>query len=354
MTEGILAWETWPLEREGCQNKKDDFLNRHSSLKVTYEKKLNQNCHVVTGKWKDFFTGEEFTDASDAVVTTVVPFQHLRHKGLKDMPPIRISSMNRDEDFFIILKKSGEGYSLYQKNIYAPIEAPRVSMNLCAFYGMWKDMKDKWGIKYRKDEKNLLAEKSAICMEPSSYEREHFKHWSKLPGQNCHTRIESLKRDSVQPLTNKELGNCEDFTGGQWLDLYSGNMIDDHKIIDIDHFVPLMNAFVSGGWKWPWWKKENYANYMKDPLHLVSVSAKENRSKGAKHPGLYMPPLESFQCEYIKQWVAIKFRWNLAFTTDEASALEVYSMKCGFDAKEAMMESVDLLQSGRMSVELKE
>ncbi len=166
--------------------------------------------------------------------------------------------------------------------------------------------------------------------------------------------MESLKRDTIRPLDNKEATNCEDLTGGQWLDLYSGNVIDDPKIIDIDHFVPLMNAYVSGGWKWPWWKKENYANYMKDSLHLVSVSARENRSKGAKHPGLYMPPLESFHCEYIKQWVAIKFRWNLAFTTDEASALEVYSMKCGIDVKEAMMESVDLLQSGRMSVELKE
>jgi hypothetical protein len=337
-----LNWEHWPHDREGCHNRRDDFLKKYSSTKVTYSKLYHTDCNVASGRWRDFFTGEFITDAKEAVVTTVVPFQHLRRKGMKDMPLVRVHGMNRDSDYFIILKKDGEGLKNYLKNVSFPESAPVGNPYRCEFWGMWKDMKEKWSISFKKSEKKFLEEKITECSRGNAYERRYFKHWSIIDGKSCNTRIESLRRDSLTspvPLTSEP---CSRFESGSWFDFYTGDTLTDPKVIDIDHFVPLKNAFISGGWAWPWWKKEEYANYQKDPFHLVSVSARENRKKGAGHPGQYMPPYEGYFCDYLKQWVAIKLRWRLSFSPEEAASIHVLSMKCTVDIKKDLEEIVDL------------
>lgn len=352
VSETTLLRDVWPLEHEGCQNRKDDYLSRTSSVRVTWAKVLKKECNVQTGKWKDFFTGEEITRADDAVVTVVTPLSHLRQKGLKDMPAIRVTAIVRDEEFFIILKKSGEGFRRFRQNTQTPGTPPTLPAHACTYVGMWKDFKDKWGIDVSAGEKNFLSQQESRCGAADAYEREYFKHWSIVPGKGCHARTEALKRDSITALTNTTPGNCTDFSGASWLDIYSNERFTDHRAIDVDHFVPLMNAFVSGAWKWPAWKKELYANFMKDPFHLVSVSARENRSKGAKHPGLYVPPFEESLCDYVRQWTALKLRWNLTFTVEESEAIKGHAQRCTAFQRGALEETVEFLKSNRRTVEL--
>ena len=51
----------------------------------------------------------------------------------------------------------------------------------------------------------------------------------------------------------------------------------------------------SGGWAWSPARKEEYVNYLGDPVHLIAVTKGANRSKGANRPeerGLMMTQRE--------------------------------------------------------------
>ena len=65
-----------------------------------------------------------------------------------------------------------------------------------------------------------------------------------------------------------------------------------------------------------------YANYLGDPNHLIAVTARANRSKGARGPEEWKPPDPSYQCQYAVDWVTIKYQWDLAATPEEFAALD--------------------------------
>ena len=46
---------------------------------------------------------------------------------------------------------------------------------------------------------------------------------------------------------------------GRWRDLYTGDTITDPGALDVDHFVPLSNAFRAGGWAWDRVQRQRYA-----------------------------------------------------------------------------------------------
>jgi len=55
---------------------------------------------------------------------------------------------------------------------------------------------------------------------------------------------------------------------------------------------------------------------------LLSVSASENRKKGAKGPDEYLPPNQAFHCEYVAIWIKIKQDWELEMTESEGEAVQ--------------------------------
>ena len=60
----------------------------------------------------------------------------------------------------------------------------------------------------------------------------------------------------------------------------------------------------------------------------MAVKASENRKKGARGPDGYMPPLESYRCEYVQLWVKIKEDWELEMTEAEGEAVQEVLDEC--------------------------
>ncbi|MGW8487423.1 HNH endonuclease family protein [Streptomyces sp. NPDC055886] len=152
----------------------------------------------------------------------------------------------------------------------------------------------------------------------TGYERNSFKHWVDEDDDGCPTRQEVLLAEAV---TAPEQGDRCALSGGSWTSYYDEVEVSDAKKLDIDHMVPLAEAWDSGARDWTPERREAYANDLDAERSLVAVTAKTNRSKADKDPDQWMPPAESATCTYLVDWTATKLRWNLSADETEQAAL---------------------------------
>ena len=149
------------------------------------------------------------------------------------------------------------------------------------------------------------------------YDRGDWKHWVDADGDCQDARQEVLIAESLEPVTFETDEKCRVETG-QWWAPHLGHHLGNPSHIDVDHHVPLKNAHDSGGWAWTPEMKEEYANYLGEENHLVAISSRHNRSKGARGPEEWAPPDNALWCDYATDWAEIKERWNLTMTPVES------------------------------------
>lgn len=174
--------------------------------------------------------------------------------------------------------------------------------------------------------------------------RLQFGSWQKDPTDSTclNARGKVLSRDSKVPVVLRNSHyNCA-VSEGLWQDPYSGQTFKQAADVDIDHVVPLKNAYESGAWEWSAEKRCNYFNFQKTTYHLLAVSAFENTSKGDDSPATYMPPNRAFQCEYLKDWLAIKMAWQLRLSNDETEAIQRYTDQNGCRTADMVMKKTEL------------
>ena len=150
----------------------------------------------------------------------------------------------------------------------------------------------------------------------SEYDRSDWKHWTDVDGDCQDARQEVLVKESMTPVTFETDRGCRVATG-RWYGAFTGVYVEDPSDLDIDHLVPLKNAHLSGGWRWNAEMREEYANNLSDPDHLIAVTAGANRSKGAKGPEEWRPPDLDYLCQYATDWTEVKARWELTMTEYE-------------------------------------
>lgn len=157
-----------------------------------------------------------------------------------------------------------------------------------------------------------------------AYERvHHFGGWvkNKKSGDCFNTRNKVLVRENIGEIKLKESNKCS-VESGEWVDPYSGNtMTDAQAEIQIDHMVPLKEAYISGAHKWTFKERCLYGNYLGYKNHLVAVSGEENNEKSAKTPEDYMPSNQANHCGYLKDWLKIKSFWGLSLVPEEMKAI---------------------------------
>ena len=126
----------------------------------------------------------------------------------------------------------------------------------------------------------------------NSYTQKKFKRWVDRNGDCQDTRAEVLHSESTRKVT----GKCTVKTG-RWVSMYDGKVITKASKVDVDHMVPLKEAWVSGGHAWNEDTRTRFANDLGDPRSLRAVSASSNRSKGDRDPAEWLPKRKV--CTYV-------------------------------------------------------
>jgi hypothetical protein len=148
----------------------------------------------------------------------------------------------------------------------------------------------------------------------TGYNRDLFKAWIDADGDGCDTRAEVLLAETLIKATTR---NTCTVSTGQWFSPYDGITITDASKLDIDHFVPLSEAWQSGAYAWSSEQRIRYGNDLGYSASLIAVSATTNRSKSDSDPAKWMPTNRTYFCDYVATWIAVKWRWNLSVDTLE-------------------------------------
>jgi hypothetical protein len=179
-------------------------------------------------------------------------------------------------------------------------------------------------LQYMRNNIDNRTEEELLAAIPKYNRVEMFGGWvNENAPENClNTRAEVLMRDatSTDKIKFSSQNPCQVFKG-EWNDPYSGKTYKLAKAVQIDHVVPLKNAYKSGAYQWTKDRRCHYANYLREDNHLLAVSGHENMSKGDAGPERYLPPNEEYICEYVHNWLKIKATWSLGFTPNEALAV---------------------------------
>lgn len=149
----------------------------------------------------------------------------------------------------------------------------------------------------------------------TSYVRAYFKHWIDADRDGCDTRREVLERQSLVKT------DCKSLRNGSWYSEFDGVLTRDAGTFDIDHFIPLKEAWESGAYAWNADTRMRFANDLEYQPSLIAVTASSNRSKSDRDPAAWLPPNAGYTCPYLARWVAVKFRWRLTVDEAEKSAI---------------------------------
>ncbi|MGW4894890.1 HNH endonuclease family protein [Kitasatospora sp. NPDC004240] len=148
----------------------------------------------------------------------------------------------------------------------------------------------------------------------STYDRALFPHWITISG-TCNTRETVLKRDGSGVVTDSACASVS----GTWFSVYDNVTTTSASTFDIDHMVPLAEAWRSGAWAWTTDQRKAFANDLTRP-QLIAVSASSNRTKGDQDPAHWLPQT-SYRCTYARAWVQVKYYYGLSVDSAEKSAL---------------------------------
>jgi hypothetical protein len=156
----------------------------------------------------------------------------------------------------------------------------------------------------------------------STYDRDLFPHWITISG-TCNTRETVLKRDG----TNVVVSSACAATSGSWYSPYDGATWTAASDLDIDHVVPLAEAWRSGASAWTTSKRQSFANDLTRP-QLIAVTDNVNQSKSDQDPSTWQPSVTSYRCTYAKMWIAVKYYWSLNLQSAEKTALQTMLNTC--------------------------
>ncbi|MEU7828114.1 MULTISPECIES: HNH endonuclease family protein [unclassified Nonomuraea] len=158
----------------------------------------------------------------------------------------------------------------------------------------------------------------------TGFEREKFgPAWADVDHNGCDTRNDILKRDLKDETFKSGTHDCIVLTG-VLDDPYSGKTItfkrgqDTSTAVQIDHLIPLSDAWQKGAQQWTADKRKEFAN---DPMNLMAVDGPLNGQKSDSDAATWLPPRKAYRCTYIAKQIDVKAKYDLWLTTGEKDAM---------------------------------
>ncbi|MGA5207057.1 HNH endonuclease family protein [Streptomyces variegatus] len=170
--------------------------------------------------------------------------------------------------------------------------------------------------------RSYLATLTVTAEDRTGYNRDLFPHWITQSG-TCNTREVVLKRDGSGV---QQDSSCA-ATSGSWYSPYDGATWSAASDVDIDHLVPLAEAWDSGADSWTTSRRQSFANDLTRP-QLIAVTDNVNQAKGDQDPATWMPSRTAYRCTYVRAWVQVKYYYDLSVDSAEKSALTNYLASC--------------------------
>lgn len=159
----------------------------------------------------------------------------------------------------------------------------------------------------------------------TGFERDKFgPAWADVDQNGCDTRNDILKRDMHDETFKSGTHDCIVLTGvlddpysGKTINFKRGN--DTSMAVQIDHLIPLSDAWQKGAQQWSATKRKEFAN---DPLNLLAVDGPLNNQKSDSDAATWLPPRKAYRCAYIARQIDVKVKYALWVTDAEKAAME--------------------------------
>lgn len=158
---------------------------------------------------------------------------------------------------------------------------------------------------------------TSITLDDDGYDRSRFGGWIDADGDCMDTRDEILAVSSSREVQFDDSG-CR-VLAGYWVDIYSGEPIEDASKIDIDHLVSLSHAWRGGASRW---SDEEMVIFANDFENLIVTSSSLNRSKSNASPLDWLPPNDEFQCDFVERFIMVSEKYQIAMPQGDEARLQ--------------------------------
>ncbi|MFN8079099.1 MAG: HNH endonuclease family protein [Kineosporiaceae bacterium] len=154
--------------------------------------------------------------------------------------------------------------------------------------------------------------------------------WLDPDGNGCDTRNDVLRRDLTQVQLRPGSVNCI-VERGTLHDPYTGAVVAFERgrqtsgLVNIDHVVPLGNAWRTGARHWTAVRRTAFYN---DPLELLAVQDSTNAAKDGSDAATWLPPRPELRCAFVARVIAVKARYGLWMTQAEHDAVATVLAGC--------------------------
>lgn len=152
-----------------------------------------------------------------------------------------------------------------------------------------------------------------------------FGFWRDDDKDGCNTREEVLIDESTD--TVERTASCR-ILKGRWLSPYDSAELTSPTDVAIDHVVTITEAWESGAWQWTDQQRNDYLNDLEHADFLVAVSNAIKDTKADKDPGEWLPPVETYRCDYLRAWVHLKTVYKLTVDPGEREAIAAGALHC--------------------------